>query len=114
MVLRAAQTSLPEGEKPISVLNNHLDSTNEELNKYRSQVKDLENRLSECLTMLDEYKGKESRQCQALQNQLKETTEKLSSLDKDQENLLLLLVHYDNKMKAYRERLVALGENVRR
>lgn len=112
LVLRAAQTNFSNGKESTSPSNN-LDATNEELEKYKAKVRDLESRLSSYVLKLEEYEKKSiSQNGTELETALKQKTEELEKLRKDQEDLLELLTDQDNKITLYKEKLVALGEKV--
>ena len=112
LVLRAAQTNFSNGKELISPSNN-VHATNEELEKYKAKVKDLESRLSGYVLKLEEYEKKSIDQNGIeLETALKQKTEELEKLRKDQEDLLELLTDQDNKITMYKEKLVALGEKV--
>ena len=109
MVLRGAQTNLTE-EKIVHPSNN-LDATNEELDRYKNLVKDLETRLSDCTSKNQEYEQKITAN-KELENSLKEKLEELEKLRKDQEDLLELLTDQDSKITLYKDKLEALGVKV--
>ncbi|KAJ8683674.1 hypothetical protein QAD02_019466 [Eretmocerus hayati] len=110
-ILRAAQNNYSE-EKSLAN-SNHVESSNEEIERFKSQVKDLENRLSESLILIKELQSKPAEsKASELEKNLKEKHEEFLALKKDQEDLLELLADQDNKLSMYKEKLVALGEKV--
>lgn len=112
LVLRAAQTNFSNG-KETNVSSNHIETENEELEKYKAQIKELENRLSEFTLKInqDECKNNDSNQIK-LEEIIKQRTADLEKLRKDQEDLLELLSDQDNKITLYKEKLLSLGEKV--
>lgn len=109
LVLRAAQTNL-SAEKA-SVVVNSAEATNEELEKLRNTVKDLENRLAESELKNQENERKINNSAQ-LKIQLEEKVEELERLRKDQEDLLELMADQDSKIMLFKEKLEALGVKV--
>ncbi|XP_078045373.1 general vesicular transport factor p115 isoform X1 [Augochlora pura] len=111
LVLRVAQTNmLSEGVESSDTLNN-TEST--ELEKCRNIISELENRLAEYVSMINEYKRKfEEKDETAFEQKFQEKCDELDKLKKDQENLLELLTEQDSKIVLYREKLLALGEKV--
>lgn len=84
-----------------------------EVEKYKHVITDLENRLDECTSMIKEYKRKlEEKNETDLERRLREKSEELEKIKKDQEDLLELLTEQDSKIILYKERLIALGEKV--
>lgn len=83
------------------------------MEKYKAQIKDLENRLSASALKIsqDESKSDDTNHIQ-LEDILKQRTDELEKLRKDQEDLLELLTDQDNKITMYKERLLSLGEKV--
>lgn len=112
MVLRAAQTNLSE-EKPVSSDSNS-DATNEELDRYRNTIKQLESRLAECIMKNEEYERNSIAAAKTAEVEaiLKEKVEELEKLRKDQEDLLELLTDQDSKIMLYKEKLEVLGAKV--
>lgn len=112
MVLRAAQTNLSE-EKPVSPDSNS-DATNEELDRYRNTIKQLESRLAECIMKNEEYERNSIAAAKTAEVEaiLKEKVEELEKLRKDQEDLLELLTDQDSKIMLYKEKLEVLGAKV--
>lgn len=112
-ILRAAQISYSEDKIPQTIPNN-VDSSNEELEKYKNHISDLEKRLSDSLNLIQELQSKtsDSKATADLANELKQQTKQFEDLKKDQEDLLVLLTDQDNKLIMYKERLTALGEKV--
>lgn len=112
-ILRAAQISYSEEKIPQTISNN-VASSNEELEKYKNQISDLEKRLSDSLTLIQELQSKtvNSKITIDLENRLKQQTKEFENLKKDQDDLLVLLTDQDNKLMMYKERLIALGEKV--
>ncbi|XP_012271153.1 general vesicular transport factor p115 [Orussus abietinus] len=111
LVLRAAQANLSDSKEVISS-SNHIDSNNEELMKYKNTVKDLETRLAECTLKFQEYERKATIHNNDIERILKERTEELEKMKKDQEDLLELLTDQDNKIVFCKEKLAALGAKV--
>lgn len=112
LVLRAAQTNLCDGKEPILCANNSC-SSKQELDRYKDLVTELEDRLAKHVLLIEEYKQKDnSKKESALEERLKQKTEELEKLEKDQEDLLQFVAYQDSKITFYKERLIALGEKV--
>ncbi|XP_043477147.1 general vesicular transport factor p115 [Leptopilina heterotoma] len=111
LVLRAAQTNFSNGKDP-NVSLNQIETENEELEKYKAQVKELESRLSTLKMSQEESKIVDPNQATKLEEILRQRTLELEKLRKDQEDLLELLSDQDNKITMYKERLLSLGEKV--
>lgn len=109
MVLRAAQSNLPNGETKLPTEN-----INKEVDMYKSAVKDLEEKLALCALKMREYEEKNAKEDNGnyYEKALKEKTEELEKLRKDQDDLLELLTDQDNKITMYKSQLVALGAKV--
>lgn len=104
LVLRAAQTNtLLEESESNNVASNELCT--KEIEKNKTLVTELENRLKEYASMIKKYEND-------FEYKLKEKSEELEKLKKDQEDLLELLTEQDSKIILYKERLVALGEKI--
>lgn len=114
LVLRAAQTKmLSEETESHSIVSN--GNSEKDLEECRSSIADLESRLTESTSIIKEYQRKlEERSDSEFERKLKEKTEELEKLKKDQENLLELLTDLDSKIMLYKEKLTALGEKVYR
>nr|XP_034182659.1 general vesicular transport factor p115 isoform X2 [Osmia lignaria] len=112
LVLRAAQTNLLSEENDSNNITNEEECA-KEVEKYKHVITDLENRLDECTSMIKEYKRKvEEKNETDLERKLREKSEELEKIKKDQEDLLELLTEQDSKIILYKERLIALGEKV--
>ncbi|XP_012152213.1 general vesicular transport factor p115 isoform X2 [Megachile rotundata] len=112
LVLRAAQTNLLSEENNANNVANGKDYT-KEMERYKNIITDLENRLAECTTTINEYKLKvEERNETDFERKLKEKSEELEKIKNDQEGFLELLTEQDVKIMLYKERLIALGEKV--
>ncbi|XP_031844161.1 general vesicular transport factor p115 isoform X2 [Nomia melanderi] len=112
LVLRVAQTNmLSESVESADTVKN-TDSA--ELEKCRNVISELENRLTEYASVIKEYERKfeERNETAHFECKLKEKSEELDKLKKDQEDLLELLTEQDSKIVLYKERLLALGEKV--
>lgn len=104
LVLRAAQSdsnSKVNGEKG-----------SDEVEAMRRRVQELEERLAECLTDVKGREGTEGERLTEVERELRERTEELEKVKKDQDDLLELLADQDSKIAGYKERLAALGEKV--
>ncbi|XP_076233251.1 general vesicular transport factor p115 isoform X2 [Calliopsis andreniformis] len=112
VVLRAARTNaLSEETESHNALSN--GDTEKELEKCRNVNAELENRLSEYASTVEEYKRKlEEKNEVDFERRFKEKSEELEKLKKDVEDLLQLLLDQDSKILLYEERLIALGEKV--
>ncbi|KAG7197748.1 hypothetical protein KM043_001572 [Ampulex compressa] len=111
LVLRAAQTNLSE-DKDAGPCPNYADLA-KDLERYKSLVADLENRVVEYDELMRQCKEKYREDyCLELESALKEKSEELDKLKKDQEDLLELLADQDVKIILYKKRLAALGEKV--
>ncbi|XP_028050343.1 general vesicular transport factor p115 [Monomorium pharaonis] len=111
LVLRAAQANTGDGKETIAS-NNDVD-LEKELQKYKTMVADLENRLAEYTQIMQQHneKNKENKESE-LEYQLKSKTDELEKLRKDQEDLLELLTDQDSKITMYKERLIELGDKI--
>lgn len=112
LVLRAAQTNLLSEENNSNNVANGKDYT-KEVERYKNIITDLENRLAEYTTTIQEYKVKLERRNETdFERKLKEKSEELEKIKNDQEGFLELLTEQDVKIMLYKERLIALGEKV--
>ncbi|OAD57049.1 hypothetical protein WN48_02849 [Eufriesea mexicana] len=100
LVLRAAQTNLLFEESESNNITANEGCT-KEAEKYKTVIIELENRLAEYALMVNSY-----------EIDLKEKSEELEKLKKDQEDLLELLTEQDSKIILYKEKLIALGEKI--
>lgn len=112
LVLRAAQTNFSNGKDP-NVSSNQIETENEELEKYKAQIRELESRLSTLKINQEEGKIVDQNQATKFEEILRQRTSELEKLRKDQEDLLELLSDQDTKITMYKERLLSLGEKVK-
>lgn len=112
-ILRAAQTSYSE-EKPYVQNSFQIEPSNEELNRYKNKVMELEKQLSESSIYVKQLQSVslDDKVTSDLKKALEEKTLEFSKLKKDQEDLLELLTEQDNKLMIYKEKLIAHGEKV--
>lgn len=114
LVLRAAQTSIvPEETESNNVTTVNGGYVKVEAEKYQAVITELESRLSEYHSIINEYKRKleESNETDIVRK-LKGKSEELEKLRKDQDDLLELLTEQESKISLYKEKLAALGEKV--
>jgi predicted RNase H-like nuclease (RuvC/YqgF family) len=88
------------------------ESVNEELEKYRHQIKKLEEQLSKSFIQKNEEKFIENTEIFSLEKIVQEKNKEIDKLKKDQDNLLELLTDQDNKLITYKQKLLNLGEKV--
>lgn len=125
-ILLKAQLSATGGSQ-VAVTNNHHDPTEDrfKVDQLQGQVQALMNESahqktkinfyeSENLRLLGEFEQAKSSQGESLQLRTEnaELTEKVSSMTKDQEDLLELLADQELKLKDYRGKLRALGQQL--
>ncbi|XP_054007785.1 general vesicular transport factor p115 isoform X1 [Hylaeus anthracinus] len=112
LVLRATQSNGRSEETEYYNAVNSEDSA-KELEKCRSIIAELENRLAECTSTVKEYKQKLEEENETdFERKLQKKSEELEALKKEQEDLLELLTDQESKLTMYKERLAALGEKV--
>lgn len=110
-ILRAAQTSYME-DKVATVVpgSNHVQPVEEELERYKRRVRELEDSLAKALIVTKETQQGLAAALEESRKVLDRRNVEYDELKKDQDDLLLLLTVQDNKIGAYRDKLIAYGE----
>lgn len=126
-ILLKAQLSASGGSQAVVTNNHHHDVSEDrfKIDQLQSQVQALVNESahqktkinfyeSENLRLFGELEAAKTAQGESiqLQNENAELTFKVSSMTKDQEDLLELLADQELKLKDYRRKLRALGQQV--
>ena len=122
-ILLKAQLSAAGGSQSVNVNNNHDNISHVE--QLQSQIQNLIGENSHQKTKITFYELENSRlineieqirtsqsDLTSLKSQNFEHTSKISAMSKDQEDLLELLADQDLKMREYRRRLRALGQQI--